>query len=214
MIDEAIDFAVAELGFGNIGVARARCHKLLCQEPENAVAWQLAGVIEKDLARNEFAIRGFARAAAINPIADAAWGALGAALVDQALYDRAQRPLRRTLALVPGGAPALAAYAFTGKGAGGEPDLLFTRRAIATEPMDGRHWGNLGVALRLRGQLNAAEASSIRALVLRPAQPEVLNNMAVIAIKRRALQQAELWANRSEERRVGKECRSRWSPYH
>ena len=23
-----------------------------------------------------------------------------------------------------------------------------------------------------------------------------------------------LWAERSEERRVGKECRSRWSPYH
>ena len=23
-----------------------------------------------------------------------------------------------------------------------------------------------------------------------------------------------LWAGRSEERRVGKECRSRWSPYH
>ena len=22
------------------------------------------------------------------------------------------------------------------------------------------------------------------------------------------------WVNRSEERRVGKECRSRWSPYH
>ena len=22
------------------------------------------------------------------------------------------------------------------------------------------------------------------------------------------------WAARSEERRVGKECRSRWSPYH
>ena len=24
----------------------------------------------------------------------------------------------------------------------------------------------------------------------------------------------EAWKNRSEERRVGKECRSRWSPYH
>ena len=23
-----------------------------------------------------------------------------------------------------------------------------------------------------------------------------------------------MWAERSEERRVGKECRSRWSPYH
>ena len=26
--------------------------------------------------------------------------------------------------------------------------------------------------------------------------------------------QAEETLNRSEERRVGKECRSRWSPYH
>ena len=26
--------------------------------------------------------------------------------------------------------------------------------------------------------------------------------------------QIQLWDNRSEERRVGKECRSRWSPYH
>ena len=25
---------------------------------------------------------------------------------------------------------------------------------------------------------------------------------------------SDLWDNRSEERRVGKECRSRWSPYH
>ena len=25
---------------------------------------------------------------------------------------------------------------------------------------------------------------------------------------------ADHWATRSEERRVGKECRSRWSPYH
>src|SRR5260370_36163056 len=25
---------------------------------------------------------------------------------------------------------------------------------------------------------------------------------------------AEVWLTRSEERRVGKECRSRWSPYH
>ena len=30
----------------------------------------------------------------------------------------------------------------------------------------------------------------------------------------RSLQAAGLEVNRSEERRVGKECRSRWSPYH
>ena len=27
-------------------------------------------------------------------------------------------------------------------------------------------------------------------------------------------EQSESTSNRSEERRVGKECRSRWSPYH
>ena len=30
----------------------------------------------------------------------------------------------------------------------------------------------------------------------------------------RTLSAASLMGNRSEERRVGKECRSRWSPYH
>src|SRR2546426_7465454 len=30
----------------------------------------------------------------------------------------------------------------------------------------------------------------------------------------RALTAAPSWVFRSEERRVGKECRSRWSPYH
>src|SRR2546430_1465115 len=29
-----------------------------------------------------------------------------------------------------------------------------------------------------------------------------------------ALEEPEVWSLRSEERRVGKECRSRWSPYH
>ena len=31
---------------------------------------------------------------------------------------------------------------------------------------------------------------------------------------RRILTQSGLKGQRSEERRVGKECRSRWSPYH
>ena len=31
---------------------------------------------------------------------------------------------------------------------------------------------------------------------------------------REAREKAGLSRNRSEERRVGKECRSRWSPYH
>ena len=35
-----------------------------------------------------------------------------------------------------------------------------------------------------------------------------------IAVKEHFEKSAEIYVMRSEERRVGKECRSRWSPYH
>ena len=34
------------------------------------------------------------------------------------------------------------------------------------------------------------------------------------AVRERYLKNRDKKSNRSEERRVGKECRSRWSPYH
>src|SRR5258707_14450368 len=37
---------------------------------------------------------------------------------------------------------------------------------------------------------------------------------ARIGLVDRVVPDTELWSARSEERRVGKECRSRWSPYH
>ncbi len=39
-----------------------------------------------------------------------------------------------------------------------------------------------------------------------------LEDMTIRCVK--ILGEADLIASRSEERRVGKECRSRWSPYH
>src|SRR3712207_976496 len=41
---------------------------------------------------------------------------------------------------------------------------------------------------------------------------EFVVKLALAPVKRRYLR--ENWLDRSEERRVGKECRSRWSPYH
>ena len=37
---------------------------------------------------------------------------------------------------------------------------------------------------------------------------------ARIAMTRHIKRGGKVWISRSEERRVGKECRSRWSPYH
>ena len=50
--------------------------------------------------------------------------------------------------------------------------------------------------------------------------PERIENLVAVPIERKIRELAEvkdirtLAGERSEERRVGKECRSRWSPYH
>src|SRR2546425_7239371 len=69
-------------------------------------------------------------------------------------------------------------------------------------------------------------AAALRAFGLEAGRPTLLvfggsqgarsiNYAVAAALERRALSEVNvLWGVRSEERRVGKECRSRWSPYH
>src|SRR5258708_38215857 len=54
-----------------------------------------------------------------------------------------------------------------------------------------------------QGLPQPAEVASTRRWVMW--QAHVVPVIAVVAV---------FWARRSEERRVGKECRSRWAPYH
>ena len=44
--------------------------------------------------------------------------------------------------------------------------------------------------------------------------PTVLTNVNELIAKGLIVENGEYASTRSEERRVGKECRSRWSPYH
>ena len=48
--------------------------------------------------------------------------------------------------------------------------------------------------------------------ILQPSSTAMLHNASTIAIGLHSM--TSLLPKRSEERRVGKECRSRWSPYH
>ena len=60
-------------------------------------------------------------------------------------------------------------------------------------------------AARLRSQLRRAKEA------LADAHMELVLEQAFLAV---ACEQLDQTVERSEERRVGKECRSRWSPYH
>ena len=98
-------------------------------------------------------------------------------------------------------------------------------------------FGQAGVALRLGGAtvlvdpflsphpdrlvpppFAAEEAHGVDLLLITHDHLDHLDELALPAIAaffiRRGVEEPPVWRARSEERRVGKECRSRWSPYH
>src|SRR2546430_2217218 len=113
--------------------------------------------------------------------------------------------------------------------AGGRPRRAGPRRARA----EGPHPVSLRVAMytTARERCGIADYSAALMVGLRPhvdletvvLRPNRLNPIALVADARR-LGRADVahvqhtysffGVDRSEERRVGKECRSRWSPYH
>ena len=58
---------------------------------------------------------------------------------------------------------------------------------------------------------NDASTLSEKVMQLKDIEDEIAN--AEESVKK-LKEQAKIISQRSEERRVGKECRSRWSPYH
>ena len=75
-----------------------------------------------------------------------------------------------------------------------------------------------GVQLRNEYQVGKAREAALRAVRIppTPAPPFVAlpNDAPVLPSGYKDVAIKDLFHPRSEERRVGKECRSRWSPYH
>src|SRR2546429_2762462 len=69
-----------------------------------------------------------------------------------------------------------------------------------------------GIAALKANRLDAAQKALKLVLKKSPNHPAALYVMGLAAEKKGNPQEARQY--RSEERRVGKECRSRWSPYH
>jgi len=65
----------------------------------------------------------------------------------------------------------------------------------------------VAVNLVILGGLGALIEFGVRAIQARRLGPKAILPNAY-------MDRWTAWRNRSEERRVGKECRSRWSPYH
>src|SRR5256885_2506942 len=65
-----------------------------------------------------------------------------------------------------------------------------------------------------QGVAYAARALGVKALIVMPDNAPTIKRKATAALGAEIVQVGPASSERSEERRVGKECRSRWSPYH
>ena len=76
----------------------------------------------------------------------------------------------------------------------------------------------VGVEGKLRQRVALAETASAqgRPPVVSVVQPHRATTVPAVVLPATVepMQETTIYARRSEERRVGKECRSRWSPYH
>ena len=67
--------------------------------------------------------------------------------------------------------------------------------------------------------LRAAQNNQLRTVRVQASRGPILDRYGRVLVTNRAGTEVQIWPSdlpkrRSEERRVGKECRSRWSPYH
>src|SRR5205807_250444 len=115
----------------------------------------------------------------------------------------ARRPLRRALTLAPAQPRILAANAGVLADEHRVPDAGWLGRALASGPEDAGIRGNLSVALRKRGVYRDAWHLGRGTLASEPALPEILNNLAMLEIKARAPEKAEVWSNRAIAARAG-----------
>src|SRR5256884_9723356 len=113
-------------------------------------------------------------------------------------------PLPRNTGLVPGHSPAIKkSNAIVGEIAGTNIPVLLTGESVTGKNVYGR------VIHLLSGQ---------RAAPLKKVNCRAAAHTEVLGVLKSSLRVSEGSSpdgrGRSEERRVGKECRSRWSPYH
>ena len=168
---------------GNDRVAARLARHHLASIPFDGPALQLLGVALKDHGRKDDTVRWFARCVAVLPNSPVLLAALASALIDREDMAAAGRLLRRTLTL----APATGLYAVSMSTALGKADPVaegvWLRRALALDPQDGAARCNLGIRLRREERLEEAASESRKALALLPAQPEGLNNFAILATR-------------------------------
>jgi len=164
-----LDIALQYYNSGNFQQAEVVCRQVLTQQPNNAEAWHLLGLIAAQAAQYDDATGCFKKTLELNPYLPEAYNDLGAVFIEKGFVEEAIENFKKALNLQPDSARAYnnLGTALWDKGLIGEAMECY-KEALILRPDHAGTYNNLGNMLNSTGLVEAAIESHKKALMLEP----------------------------------------------
>jgi predicted O-linked N-acetylglucosamine transferase (SPINDLY family) len=181
MSDSLLDLAMQHHQAGRAGEAEKVYSQILAQDPNDADALHLLGVLEFQTGRASLSVQHISRAVEIDPeIAEFRYN-LALALEGSGETNLAIEALQKCLELRPDFSEAANALALAlAQQNRMEEAIVVLRHAVKIKPDFAPAWNNLGSALWSIRKLDEAQAALERALLLKPDNAEAYNNLGIV----------------------------------
>ena len=177
-ISEALAIAIQHHQAGRLQAAEQIYRQILQAEPNQARAWQLLGVIARQMGRHEIAVEYIGRAIKLKPDYAEAHNSLGAAFENHGKLEEAVACYRRALELKPDLAEAHYNLGVALKDQGKvDQAIACYRRSLEGKPDYAEAHYNLGVVMGEQGNIDESIACYRRALERKPDYAEALVNL-------------------------------------
>jgi predicted O-linked N-acetylglucosamine transferase (SPINDLY family) len=177
-IFQAMAIALQSYQAGNLSQAESLCLSILQQQPDNAEALQLLGVMAHQLGKLKEAIFYYRQLIALRPNQVEIYYYLGGALDQQGQLEEAIAYYQQAIALKPDYAEVHYDLGTAFKRQGNlSAAIKHYQQALALNPNDAETYANLANALLEQGENEAAIAHYQQALAIRPGVPGIYYNL-------------------------------------
>jgi len=178
-LHQQLESGISHHQAGRLADAERIYRQILAQQPDDAVAMHLLGVIAHQAGRNDIAVDLIRRALSFRPDYAEAHANLGNALKDQGQLAEAIASYRQAIRLKPDHAEAHFNLGNALKDLGQVDQAIASfRDAVRLKPDYAQGHNNLGIALLASGQIDDAIASYRQAIRIKPDHASAHNNLA------------------------------------
>jgi len=178
LIQQSLDLAQQHRQAGRLHEAEALCQQVLAEQPDQADALHLLGIVAFQSGRSDDAMAFIRRSIALNPHRSHFHCNLGLVLASKGRLDEAIATYRHALVLSPSDAETHNNLGIALRAQGKlDQSIAAYRQALALRPESPETLNNLGNSLGAKGQWEQAVSAYRQALMLRRGYAEAHNNL-------------------------------------